>query len=82
MPRDQSSRPEIEALAREIAERRTGMPAYLTDDETWFAVLAEAEATYVAPPPKSPLQEAIERAERVDPIAFIKAYNEARGRAR
>lgn len=34
----------VDKLAREIAERRTGMPAYLVDDEGWYAAAAEAEA--------------------------------------
>jgi hypothetical protein len=53
----------VTQLARDIAERRTGMPAYLVDDETWDAALAEAEATYVPPKPLSPVQEAIRKAE-------------------
>lgn len=68
----------INALARDIAERASGMPAYLVDDETWAAALAEAEATYMPPAPKSPLQEAIDRAQYPDPVEFINAYNEAR----
>lgn len=77
---DQSDRSGIDALARDIAERISGMAAYLVDDETWDAALAEAEATYVPPPPKSSLQEAIDRALYPDPVAFIEAYNEARRR--
>jgi hypothetical protein len=71
----------ISALARDIAERASGMPAYLVDDETWAAALAEAEATYTPPTPKSPLQEAIDRARYPDPVEFINAYNEARRQA-
>lgn len=59
----------VEALARDIAERRTGMPAYLVDDETWHAAMAEAEATYVSPEPLSPLQEAIRKAQGKNPTA-------------
>lgn len=59
---DHSKRAAIDALARDIAERRTGMPAYLVDDEQWAAALAEAEATYVPPKPLSPLQEAVRKA--------------------
>ena len=73
---------ELNALARDIAERRTGMPAYLVDDETWAAALAEAEETYEPLAPKSPLQEAIDRARHPDPVEFINAYNEARRRHR
>lgn len=72
----------VAALAREIAERRTGMPAYLVDDETWAAAEAEAEATYREPEPLSPLGEAVRKARSIDPVAFINAYNEARRRAR
>lgn len=36
--------PTVEQRAREIAERRTGMPAYLVDDETFAAATAEAQA--------------------------------------
>ena len=68
----------ISALARDIAERQTGIPAYLVDDETWAAALAEAEETYEPPAPKSPLQEAIDRARYPDPVEFINAYNKAR----
>ena len=82
MTTDNCHQGDIKPLAQDIAERRTGMPAYLVDDETWAAALAEAEATYVPPPAKSPLAEAIERAERVDPLAFIGAYNEMRRRQR
>lgn len=60
---------EIDALARDIAERRTGMPAYLVDDETWESARAEAEATYEPPKPLSPLQEAIRKAEGKHPTA-------------
>lgn len=52
----------IFALARDIAERRSGMPAYLVDDETWAAALDEAHATYVPPEPPSLIQEAIRKA--------------------
>lgn len=31
-------------LAREIAERNTSMPAYLCDDEAWYAAVDEARA--------------------------------------
>lgn len=68
----------IDALARDIAERRSGVAAYLVDDETWFAALAEAEATYAPSPPKSSVQEAVDRARNLDPVKFINAYNEAR----
>ena len=71
---------DINALARDIAERQTGMPAYAVDDETWDAALAEAEATYQRPGPKSSLQEAISRARYLDPVEFINAYNESRNR--
>lgn len=57
----------IFALARDIAERRFGMPAYLVDDEAWEAALAEAHATYVPPEPLSPLQEAIRKASGKNP---------------
>lgn len=30
--------------AQEIAEQRTGMPAYLCDDEDWYAAVEEARA--------------------------------------
>jgi hypothetical protein len=53
----------VEALARDIASRRAGMPAYLVDDEQWAEAFAEAEATYVPPKPLSPLQEAVRKAE-------------------
>ena len=53
----------VNALARNIAERISGMPAYLVDDETWAAAFAEAEATYEPPKPLSPLQEAVRKAE-------------------
>lgn len=53
----------IEALARDIAERWTGMAAYLVDDETWTSALAEAERTYVPPKPLTPLREAVRRAQ-------------------
>jgi hypothetical protein len=36
--------PSIEERARQIAERRSGMPSYLVDDETWDAAMAEAKA--------------------------------------
>lgn len=71
----------VNALARNIAERMTGMPAYLVDDETWGAALDEAEATYVPPKPKTPLQAAIDSARYPDPVASIKAINEARRQA-
>ncbi len=73
-----SERDDVYALAREIAERRTEMPAYLVDDETWAAALAEAEATYKPPALKSALQEAIDRARYPDPVASINAINKAR----
>lgn len=53
----------IRALARDIAERRTGMPAYLVDDETWADALVEAQATYEPPKPLTPLQEAVRKAQ-------------------
>jgi hypothetical protein len=59
---DQRKRAQIDALARDIAERRAGMPAYLVDDEQWASALAEAEATYEPPKPLSPLQEAVRKA--------------------
>jgi hypothetical protein len=43
---------DITELARGIAERRTGMPAYLVDDETWEAAMAEAEAERRSPEPE------------------------------
>lgn len=57
----------VYALARDIAERRTGMPAYLVDGETWAAALDEAKATYVAPEPLSPLQDAVRKASGRNP---------------
>ena len=75
-PSEQSD--EINALAREIVARRMWLPAYLVDDESWAAALAEAEATYEPPEPKPPLQQAIARARCVDPVAFIEAYNRGR----
>lgn len=69
----------IEALARDIAEHRTGMPAYLVDDETWGAALAEAEATYVQPEPESPIAAACRRARGdlrgEEVVQAIEAYN-------
>lgn len=59
---DAQSEP-VRLLACEIAERRTGMPSYLVDDEQWAEALAEAEATYEPPKPLSPLQEAVRKAE-------------------
>ncbi len=77
-----SDREGVYALAREIAERIMGMPAYEADDETWAEAMAEAEATYesLKPKKKSPLQEAIDRARHPDPVEFINVYNEARRR--
>lgn len=54
---------QIRLLACEIAERHTGMPSYLVDDEAWEAAMAEAEQTYEPPEPLSPLQEAVRKAE-------------------
>lgn len=69
----------IDALARDIAERATGMPAYLADDETWAAALDEAEATYQPPKPETPIQRAIRRARGhltgEEVVEAIKAYN-------
>jgi len=79
---DATDREGVYALARDIAERITGMPAYEADDEIWAMAVAEAEATYQPPEPKSPLQEAIDRARYPDPVAFINAYNEMRRRQR
>lgn len=81
-PEPRRSGDPIAALARDIAEDRTGMPAYLVDDETWAAALAEAEATFREAELESPLAEAVRKARRIDPVAFINAYNEARRRAR
>lgn len=72
----------IRALARDIAERRTGMPAYLVDDETWAAALQEAKDTYVPPKPPSPLQEAVRKAQGrytgEEVVSMIEAYNRGR----
>lgn len=69
----------IDALARDIAERASGMPAYLVDDEMWAAALDEAEATYQPPKPETPIQRAVRRARGdlvgVQPVEAIKAYN-------
>lgn len=36
--------PTVDELARDVAERWTGMPAYLVDDEIWAEATAEAAA--------------------------------------
>lgn len=59
----------IAALAREIAERETGMPAYLVDDEQWESAWAEAQATYQPPEPPPPLAEAVRKAQGKNPTA-------------
>jgi hypothetical protein len=63
VPRSDARSEQVRLLACEIAERRTGMPSYLVDDEAWEAAMAEAEATYEPPKPLSPLQEAVRKAE-------------------
>lgn len=68
----------IRALARDIVERRTGAPAYLCDEEMWSEALEQAKATYRAPEPLTPLQEAVRKARHLDPVEFINAYNDAR----
>lgn len=35
---------ELYLKAQEIAQRNTGMPAYLCDDEDWYAAVEEARA--------------------------------------
>lgn len=37
-------RNELYAKAQEIVERNTGKPAYLSDDEEWYAAVEEARA--------------------------------------
>jgi hypothetical protein len=55
----------IEAVARELAERATGIPAYLVDEETFDGWLQDAEARVARTPrPElSSLSEAVERAQ-------------------
>jgi hypothetical protein len=64
---------------REAIERRTGMPAYLADDETIAAAEAEIAANPPADPkPLHPLADAVRRARSIDPVAFINAFNAGR----
>lgn len=52
-----------DALAREIVERRTGMPAYLAPDEDWDAAVAEANDADLTPEPEpTGLAAAVQRA--------------------
>lgn len=55
----------IDAVARELAERATGMPAYLVDDETfagWYRDAAE-RVERTPEPTLSPLTQQIEKAQ-------------------
>lgn len=55
-----ASDPRRDALAREIVERRTGMPAYLASDEDWAAAEDEAMAADLPPEkPEPPLLKAV-----------------------
>jgi hypothetical protein len=69
------------ARARDIAERRTGMPAYLVDDETWADAFAEAVETYVPPKPETPLHAAARRAQGIYTGAEVADQIEAFDRA-
>jgi hypothetical protein len=55
----------VEAVARELAERATGTPAYLIDEETFDGWLRDAEerVAQTRRPELSPLQLAIEFAQ-------------------
>lgn len=83
-----ASRPGVRAegirlLACEIAERRSGRPSYLCDDEAWADALAEAKATYYeTPKPPSPTEDACRRASGhltgEEVVESIQAFNRAR----
>lgn len=55
----------IESVAQTLAERATGMPAYLVDEETFAGHYRDAEQRVerTPEPALSPLQEACERAQ-------------------
>lgn len=63
---------EVAAMARALAEKATGTPAYLLDDETFDGYMQQArEVVALTPPPPepTPLQEAIRKARGDEPTA-------------
>jgi hypothetical protein len=44
-----------DALARDLAEEQTGMPAYLVNDEAWAAAVTEADEILAAKPETKPM---------------------------